>query len=371
SRPYFRCDKVAKLFEDEAKSLEAVIEEKEIWDAVWHYGSDKPPDPDDFIFKFILDGILIANETMEYLKRKKKRGLIYKVDFEKAYDSINLRFLIDIMRRKNFGNKWCTWVETCLRSSSMSILVNGSLTKEFGMEKGVRQGDPLSPFLFIIAAEGINAIVKEAVAKGIFKGILVGKDEICISHLQYANDTVFFGEWDKENAQNLMCILKCFKEASGLKINLNKSKLYGVGATLDEMDIMARYMGCSIREFPFLYLGLPIGLSMRRVITWRNVVEKFKRRLTKWRAKTMSFGRRLTLIKSVLGSLPLYYFSMFRVPSCVIKQLESVRRDFFWGGAGESKKMSWVKWDTILSSYGVGGLNIGSLRAKFQALLGL
>ncbi|GJU85441.1 reverse transcriptase domain, reverse transcriptase zinc-binding domain protein [Tanacetum coccineum] len=246
-----------------------------------------------------------------------------QVDFEKAYNSINWRFLIDIMRRMNFGNKWCTWVETCLRSSSMSILVNGSPTKEFGLERGVRQGDPLSPFLFIIAAEGLNAIVKEAVVKCIFKGIL----------------------W----------------EASGLKINLNKSKLYGVGVTLDEMDIMARYMGCSIGESPFLYLELPIGLSMRRVNTWRSVVEKFKRRLTEWRSKTMSFGRRMPLIKSVLGSLPLYYFSMFRVPSCVIKQLESVRRDFFWGGAGESKKMSWVKWDTILSSYGVGGLNIRSI----------
>ncbi|GJR69622.1 transposon TX1 [Tanacetum coccineum] len=133
--------------EDEAKSLEAVIEEKEIRDAVWHYGSDKAPDPDDFIFKFILDGILIANETMKYLKRKKKRGLIFKVDFENANDSINWRFLIDIMRRKN--ELW-----------------------------GVRQGDPLFPFLSIITAEGFNAIVKEAVAKDRRKEAKVS--EMCI-----------------------------------------------------------------------------------------------------------------------------------------------------------------------------------------------
>ena len=84
----------------------------------------------------------------------------------------------------------------------------------------------------------------------------------------------------------------------------------------------------------------------------------------------MSFGGRLTLVKSILSSLPLYYCSLFRVPSCVINQLERVRRDFFWGGIGERKKMAWVKWDDILSSYGLGGLDIGSLKAKNWALVG-
>ncbi|GJS76401.1 retrovirus-related pol polyprotein from transposon TNT 1-94 [Tanacetum coccineum] len=180
------------------------------------------------------------------------------------------------------------------RNSILRRKVSELVLEKTRLYNAVNRGGRISP-------EGLNVIMKEEVAKGIFKGILVGKDEICISHLQYADDRVFFGEWDKENAQNLMCILKCFEEVSGLKINLNKSKLYGVGVTLDEMDIMARYMGCSIGEFLFLYLGIPIGLSMRRVNTWRHVVENFKRRLTEWRAKMMSFGGRLTLINSVCG----------------------------------------------------------------------
>ncbi|GJR55418.1 hypothetical protein Tco_1405939 [Tanacetum coccineum] len=85
------------------------------------------------------------------------------------------------------------------------------------------------------------------------------------------------------------------------------------GVSSGEVGDMARHMCCSVGEFPFMYLGLPIGANMRRVTTWRPVVEKVKKRLYEWRAKTMSFGGRLTLIKSVLGSLPLYYFSMFRV----------------------------------------------------------
>ena len=115
----------------------------------------------------------------------------------------------------------------CLRSSNMSILVNGSPTEEFCLDRGVRQGDPLSPFLFILAAEGLNAIVNKAVENDIFRGVRIGSNRVVVSHLQYADDTIFFGEWTKENARSLMCILKCFEEVSGLKVNCKKSKLYG------------------------------------------------------------------------------------------------------------------------------------------------
>lgn len=314
--------------------------------------------------RFILDGILIANETVEFLKRKKTSGLIFKVDFEKAYDSINWKYLCDILKIMGFGDKWCAWTDACLKSSSMSILVNGSPTAKFCLERGVRQGDPLSPFLFILAAEGLNAMVNNAVDRGVFKGIKVGIDNVVVSHLQYADDTIFFGEWDKENARNLMCILKCFEKVSGFKVNLNKSRLYGVGVNSDEVVNMARWMQCSVGEFPFTYLGLPIGECMRRESAWRVVVEKIKKRLCGWKAKTMSFRGRLTLVKSVLGSLPLYYFSIFRVPLCVTKKLESIRKDFFLGGVGENKKLAWIKWDKVLASYEARGLNIGSLRAK-------
>ncbi|GKC79253.1 hypothetical protein Tco_1130027 [Tanacetum coccineum] len=109
-----------------------------------------------------------------------------------------------------------------------------------------------------------------------------------------------------------MCILKCFEEVSRLRINYNKSRLYGIGVNNSELEDMVRWMGCDIGEFPFTYLGLPIGENMRRVNAWKPVIEKFKNRLAEWKAKMMSFGGRLTLVNSVLGSLPLYYFSMFR-----------------------------------------------------------
>ncbi|GKC78490.1 hypothetical protein Tco_1129264 [Tanacetum coccineum] len=136
----------------------------------------------------------------------------------------------------------------------MSILVNGSPTEEFRLERGVRQVDPLSSFLFILAAEGLNSIVSEAVEKGIFRGVNIRSNREVVSHLQYANYTIFIGEWNKENTISLMCILKCFEEVSGLRINFNKSKLYGIGVNDDEVIKMSRWMKCGIREFPFTCL---------------------------------------------------------------------------------------------------------------------
>ncbi|GKB85037.1 kinase-like domain, beta-lactamase/transpeptidase-like protein, partial [Tanacetum coccineum] len=145
---------------------------------------------------------------------------------------------------------------------------------------------PLSPFLFILAEEGLNAIIKEAVHKGIFQGVKIGTNNVVVSHLQYADDTIFFGEWNKENAKVLMCILKCFEEVSGLHVNYNKSKLYGVGVNDVDLRDMVRWMRCGVGKFPFTYLRLPIGEDIRRVRAWNTVVKKIK---DDWKAKSMSF----------------------------------------------------------------------------------
>lgn len=112
--------------------------------------------------RYILDGVLIANEVTDYMGKAKKKGFIFKVDFEKAYDSMDWAFLLDMLEEMGFGHKWCRWIKACLESASVSVLVNGSPTKEFKMEKGLRQGDPLAPFLFLVVAEGLNTLMTEA-----------------------------------------------------------------------------------------------------------------------------------------------------------------------------------------------------------------
>nr|GEV27293.1 arginyl-tRNA synthetase, class Ic [Tanacetum cinerariifolium] len=138
-RPKLCCERIEKITKEMARDLEKDFNENEVLKAIRGCG----------------DGVLIANETMEFLKKKEK-GLIFKVDFTKAYYSINWKLLLSIMRRMGFREKWCKCVDTCLRSTSMSILVNGSPTEEFGIEKGVRQGDPLSPFFVYFGGRRVN-----------------------------------------------------------------------------------------------------------------------------------------------------------------------------------------------------------------------
>ncbi|KAJ9558233.1 hypothetical protein OSB04_012847 [Centaurea solstitialis] len=262
----------------------------------------------------ILDGVLVANETVSYLKRLKRKALIFKVDFEKAYDSVNWDFLLDVLEYMGFGIKWRKWIRSCLNTSKISILVNGSPTDECPMERGIRQGDPLAPFLFLVVAEGLNVMVEEALEKGLFKGVKVGSNEVVLSHLQYADDVIFFGEWGAENIVNLVKLLKCFHAVSGLKVNIDKCSIFGVGVPEVEVVDWAKVIGCSSGLLPFTYLGLPVGVSMKRISHWEKVITKVKNKLSGWKTKWISFGGRLTLVKSVLSSIPLYFFSLFHAP---------------------------------------------------------
>ncbi|KAJ9535792.1 hypothetical protein OSB04_un001049 [Centaurea solstitialis] len=194
-----------------------------------------------------------------------------------------------------------------------------------------------------------------------------------MEHRKFFGKVVFFGKWNTANFRNLLKILECFQKLSGLKINVRKSKLYGLGVAEEEVRSWASSAGCGFGNIPFMYLGLPVGASMKRLDHWKSALVKLQKRLDSWKSRFVSFGGRLTLVKSVLGSLPLYFFSLFRAPSGVIKECERVRCRFFWGGGGGEgvkKGRVWVKWVNALKSYEKGGLNIGSLDSMNLSLLG-
>ncbi|XP_028193184.1 uncharacterized protein LOC114378756 [Glycine soja] len=271
--------------------------------------------------RHLLHSALIANEVIDEAKRSNKSCLIFKVDYEKAYDSVSWNFLMYMMRRMGFSPKWIKWIEGCVKSASISVLVNGSPTIEFIPQRGLRQGDPLAPFLFNIAAEGLNGLMRRAVEYNLYKPFLVSANRVPINILQYADDTIFFGEAAKENVEAIKVILRSFELVSGLRINFSKIYFGVFGVTDQWKQEAANYLHCSLLAFPFVYLGIPIGANPR-------------------------------------------------VPQSVVDKLVKIKCTFLWGGGSDQKKISWIRWEKVCLPKERGGLGIKDINTFNMDLLG-
>ncbi|GJY37748.1 RNA-directed DNA polymerase, eukaryota, partial [Tanacetum coccineum] len=227
-----------------------------------------------------------GDENSNFFHAKKKQTLIFNVDFEKAFDSVRWDFLDDVLKNLGFGSRWRDWIQGCLNSSKGSILVNGSPTSEFQYFKGLKQGDPLSPFLFILVMESL--------------------------HLS-------------------------FQKASGMRINLHKSKIMGIAVDNSLVTQAANSIGCLTLSLPFQYLGVKYGVHMSRINHRIIVSTKFQVPLPK--------GRRSP-----------YVFDL--------NKLEAIRSHFFNGGDPNIRKMTFVKWENVLAYKDKGGMGAFSLWSR-------
>ncbi|XP_021980836.1 uncharacterized protein LOC110876986 [Helianthus annuus] len=288
NRPEFSCDNFRKVNSAEEEFLVRDFSKEEIKSTISECGSDRAPGPDGLNFrflkhfwiylrttslvgainkvvskvladrlkkvlgsivsvnqsaflkgKFILDGPLIINEVINWIKKKKKKAFLLKLDFEKAYDNVNWGFILSVMRQMGFPPLWCKWVFGILSSARAAVLVNGAPTFDFQCQKGMRQD--------------------KAVEVGAISGVQLPNGGPTLSHLFYADDALIIGEWSKENVLNMT------------------------------------------GQIPFVYLGITVGVHMNRIANWRPVFEVFESRLSLWKASVLSIGGRVTLIKSVLG----------------------------------------------------------------------
>ena len=184
----------------------------------------------------ILDTSLITNEVVDYWQKHKEKGLVCKLDIEKAYDSINWNFLTKVLHKMGFGSRWMEWIWWCISTEKFSIIVNRVPVGFFSSSKGLCQVDPISPYLFVLGMEVLSALIRKAIDGGFISGCrLRGKwgMEMNVSHLLFVDDTIIFYEARKEHLTHLGWILAWFKAAFGLRINLAKSELIPVGEVKD------------------------------------------------------------------------------------------------------------------------------------------
>jgi hypothetical protein len=167
-------------------------------------------------------------------------------------------------------------MRACIFHSSLSVLVNGSPTDNFAVGKGLRQGDPLSPFLFLIVAEGLTGLMCKAVSNNAFHGYKVGNN-VMFHTLQFADDTIITGEDTWDNLWLIKTVLRSFELVSGLKVNFHTSKLYGINLDDNFLRAASSFLNCEVESIPFRFLGIPVGANPRRRATWISVLDSMKK----------------------------------------------------------------------------------------------
>ncbi|KAJ3672310.1 hypothetical protein LUZ60_007031 [Juncus effusus] len=290
--------------------------------------------------------------------------LCFKADIEKAFDTVSWDFIIKVFEQRGIRGMWLEWIKAYVLKGSTKIILNGKPGKSIHMRRGVRQGDPLSPHLFIVAIDTLARVAEN------LSSINFIEKPFLNSHisLYYADDSVFLIKPEVQQVQRLKMMLKSFENSSGLKINFEKSEFTIIPENHPASNEISSELGCPQASMPIRYLGYPLHFKKPMKRDYRNLIENFGKKLQGWQGTNLSIGGRLVLINSVLSSLSVYYLSVFKFPKWVIKEMDKIRQNFLWKGNKE-KGYNLINWKKVCRPKSGGGLGVLNLEIFNNAML--
>lgn len=258
----------------------------------------------------------------------------------------------------------------CVRSVSYSVLINGSSYGFIKPERGIRQGDPLSPFLFILCAEALVHIMNRAEEEGRLTGLRPTPQCPSIQHLLFADDSLFLCQASLREASEILSCLQLYGNASGQEINFQKSSIT-FGRKMDPYmkRLLSLFTGIEQEGGAGKYLGLPECFSGSKRELMGFISDRLKARFSGWYEKTLSLGGKEVLLKSVAMALPVYAMSCFRLTKYQCQQITSAMAQFWWNETEDKNKMHWVSWEKMCKSKAQGGLGFRDIGRFNQALL--
>ncbi|XP_065634479.1 uncharacterized protein LOC136069649 [Quercus suber] len=314
-----------------------------------------------------------AFETMHHINGRKggKKGeMALKLDMSKAYDRVEWLCLENIMEKLGFGEKLRSLIMKCVTSVSYSVKINRKPGGKIIPSRGIRQGDPLSPYLFLLCAEGLSALIKKSVDKGDMEGVTVCRGAPHLSHLFFADDSIIFCKATIEECNTIQRILGVYEQASGQQLNRTKTALFFSKNTPDDIkeEIKNRFGAQVIRQHE-KYLGLPSLVGKNKRNTFNDIKDKLSKKLAGWKEKLLSKAGKEVLIKAVAQAIPTYTISCFKKPDSLCDELTSMIRNFWWGQKGDERKISWLSWDKMCETKANGGMGFRQLKQFNLALL--
>ena len=296
--------------------------------------------------RFITDNVLVAFETMHHISQKKggKVGeMALKLDMSKAYDRVEWVWLDKVMEKLGFVDRVRNLIVRCVSTVTYSIKINGTPRGHIIPSRGIRQGNPLSPYLFLLCAEGLFALIQSAVDKGQMEEVKICRGSQRLSHLFIADDSLIFCKVTLKECDKLQRLLAVCEKASGQQLNRAKTSLFFSGNTPREVqEEKKNRFGAQIIKQHEKYLGLPSLVGRNKRTTFNAIKEKLGKVLVDWKEKLLSKVGKEFLIKVITQAIPTYTMSCFKIPNSLYDELMGMIKNFWWGQKRKEKKIAWL-----------------------------
>ncbi|KAG7543172.1 hypothetical protein ISN45_Aa07g030980 [Arabidopsis thaliana x Arabidopsis arenosa] len=320
--------------------------------------------------RLLCENVLLASELVEsfHCPGEISRGCL-QVDLAKAYDNLSWEFLMNVLDAIDFPRQFVGWLKECVTTTSFSIAFNGELIGFFQGKKGLRQGDPISSLLFVLAMDVLSKKLDRGVINQSF-GLHPKCHAPMVTHLSFADDILIFFDGREDSIQGILNILEDFKAASGLGINRDKTALFLDGGDVQVNQEISSRFGLQQGSFPVRYLGVPLTSKKLRAQDYQPLLDRIMSRFNAWTVKHLSYAGRLQLIKSVIFSIITFWASIFLLPNKCLEDIERMCNAFLWKGAPNSARGAKVCWDSVCSPKESGGLGLRRL-VPWNKVLGL
>lgn len=306
-----------------------------------------------------MDHVMIVQEAVHSfgLKKGKIGNLLIKHDLEKAYDRIEWGFVHKILTWFNFLDLWVDIILSCLSTVSSAILVNGNVTDFFNPSHGIRQGNPLSPYIFILCLEYLSVAINEKCRDGSWKPVFFSRRGVPLTHLFFADDLVLFGRVDVDTCTTITLVLEEFCGLSGQKINFNKSRFfYSSNVSEDSKMALSNVLNIAPTTNLGFYFGCPIHHTRPNKRTFQFLIDKVRAKLACWKRNCLSLAGQVTLVKLVNMAIPTYIMQCNLLPISMSNKLDKINRNFIWGSSETKRKTHAVKWSKVVKDKSLGGL---------------
>ncbi|KAJ9535485.1 hypothetical protein OSB04_un001384 [Centaurea solstitialis] len=305
----------------------------------------------------ISDNILLAYELITgYHQDRGPPRCAFKIDIRKAYDMVSWRYILHLLQQFGFHPVFIRWIEEMLQTPSYSLAINGGSFGFFKGARGIRQGDPISPYLFTLIMEGFSLILNKCIQEEPEFKYHDKCDELKITHLCFADDLFVFTHGDVASVRVIKRALDLFRSVSGLEASMDKSEVFFGNVTGPIRDQIHQLLPFKLGTFPFRYLGVPLSPTRLKSNDYGVLIRKVNGIIDNWKNKFLSFGGRKQLLVSVLQSLSVYWMSVFVLPAGVIHELEAIFRRFLWAQGDDIRGKCRLAWVDVCKPVESGGL---------------